>query len=281
VSIPLFLTHAHGRLALETPAVMGVLNRTRDSFSDGGRFLELPQAIDHALTMVAEGAALIDIGGESTRPGAQAVSLDEELERVLPLIEALRARSPVLISVDTSRPEVIHAAVAAGAVMINDVRALQRPGALQAAAASGAAVCLMHMQGEPATMQSNPHYQDVVGEVRSMLAGRLAACEAAGISAERICLDPGFGFGKLISHNLALLRGLGQLLELGRPLLVGLSRKSMLQKLTGRAVGERLAGSLALATTAVLQGARIIRAHDVAPTVDAVRVAAAVLAQAP
>ena len=281
MSTPLFLSHAHGRLALDTPVVMGVLNRTGDSFSDGGRFLELPQAIDHALAMVAEGAALIDIGGESTRPGAQAVSLDEELERVLPLIEAVRARSPVLISVDTSRPEVIRAAVAAGAAMINDVRALQRPGALEAASATGAALCLMHMQGEPATMQSDPHYQDVVGEVRSMLAGRLEACEAAGIATERICLDPGFGFGKLISHNLALLRGLGELSGLGRPLLVGLSRKSMLQKLTGRAVTERLAGSLALATAAVLHGARIIRAHDVAPTVDAVRVAAAVIGQAP
>jgi dihydropteroate synthase len=260
---------------------MGVLNRTRDSFSDGGRFLELPQAIEHALAMAEEGAALIDIGGESTRPGAEPVSLDEELERVLPLIEAVRARSPVLISVDTSRPEVIRAAVAAGAAMINDVRALQRPAALEAAAASGAALCLMHMQGEPSTMQLNPHYQDVVGEVRSMLEQRMKACEVAGIAAERICLDPGFGFGKLISHNLALLRGLDQLTNLGRPLLVGLSRKSMLQTLTGRAVGERLAGSLALATVAVLHGACIIRAHDVAATLDAVRVAAAVMARAP
>jgi dihydropteroate synthase len=258
---------------------MGVLNRTQDSFSDGGRYLELPQALDRALRMVAEGAALIDIGGESTRPGAEAVSLDEELERVLPLIEALHARSPVLISVDTSRPEVIRAAVSAGAAMINDVRALQRPGALAAAAQSRAAICLMHMQGEPGTMQQNPHYQDVLGEVRSMLASRVAAAQAAGIGAERICLDPGFGFGKLISHNLTLLRGLGELASLGRPLLVGLSRKSMLQKLTGRAVDERLAGSLALATCAVVYGARIIRAHDVAPTVDAVRVAAAVLGE--
>jgi dihydropteroate synthase len=281
VSSPLFLTHAHGRLALDTPVVMGVLNRTRDSFSDGGRFLELAPAIDHALAMAGAGAALIDIGGESTRPGAEPVSLDEELARVLPLIEAVRARSPVLISVDTSRPDVIRAAVAAGAAMINDVRALQRPGALEAAAASGAALCLMHMQGEPATMQADPRYQDVVGEVRSMLEGRLKACEAAGIAAERICLDPGFGFGKLISHNLALLRHLKALSSLGRPLLVGLSRKSMLQKITGRAVAERLAGSLALATAALLQGARIIRAHDVAPTVDVVRVVAAVLAQAP
>jgi len=260
---------------------MGVLNRTRDSFSDGGRFLKLPEALDHALAMAAEGAALIDIGGESTRPGAEAVSLDEELARVLPLIEALSTRSPVLISIDTSRPEVIRAAVAAGAAMINDVRALQRPGALEAAAASGAAVCLMHMQGEPATMQADPQYQDVVGEVRTMLAERLATCELAGIAAERICLDPGFGFGKLISHNLSLLRGLGQLASLGRPLLVGLSRKSMLQKLTGRAVTERLAGSLALATAAVLNGARIIRAHEVAPTIDAVRVAAAIMALEP
>ena len=256
---------------------MGVLNRTRDSFSDGGRFLGLPEALDQALRMESEGAALIDIGGESTRPGAEPVSLDEELERVVPLIAAVSARSAVLISIDTSHPEVMRAAVAAGAAMINDVRALQRPGALEAAAASGAAVCLMHMQGEPASMQANPHYQDVIGEVRSMLAARLGACEAAGIASERVCLDPGFGFGKLISHNLALLRQLRRLEDLGRPLLVGLSRKSMLQKLTGRAVADRLAGSLALATVAVLHGARIIRAHDVAATLDAVRVAAALM----
>lgn len=281
MSTPLFLTHTRGRLVLDAPVLMGVLNRTRDSFSDGGRFLGLPQALDHALTMVAEGAALIDIGGESTRPGAEPVSLDEELERVVPLIEHLSARSPVLISIDTSRAEVIRAAVAAGAGMINDVRALQRPGALEAAAASGAAVCLMHMQGEPASMQANPQYNDVVGEVRAMLAARLRACEAAGIAAERVCLDPGFGFGKLISHNLALLRGLGQFADLGRPLLVGLSRKSMLQNLTGRAVGDRLAGSVALATVAVLHGARIIRAHEVAATLDAVRVAAALMGPEP
>jgi dihydropteroate synthase len=277
VSSALFLTHARGRLALDAPVVMGVLNRTRDSFSDGGRFLGLPEALDQALRMESEGAALIDIGGESTRPGAEPVSLDEELERVVPLIAAVSARSAVLISIDTSHPEVMRAAVAAGAAMINDVRALQRPGALEAAAASGAAVCLMHMQGEPASMQANPHYQDVIGEVRSMLAARLGACEAAGIASERVCLDPGFGFGKLISHNLALLRQLRRLEDLGRPLLVGLSRKSMLQKLTGRAVADRLAGSLALATVAVLHGARIIRAHDVAATLDAVRVAAALM----
>lgn len=277
MSSALFLTHARGRLALDAPVVMGVLNRTRDSFSDGGRFLGLPEALDQALRMESEGAALIDIGGESTRPGAEPVSLDEELERVVPLIAAVSARSAVLISIDTSHPEVMRAAVAAGAAMINDVRALQRPGALEAAAASGAAVCLMHMQGEPASMQANPHYQDVIGEVRSMLAARLGACEAAGIASERVCLDPGFGFGKLISHNLALLRQLRRLEDLGRPLLVGLSRKSMLQKLTGRAVADRLAGSLALATVAVLHGARIIRAHDVAATLDAVRVAAALM----
>jgi dihydropteroate synthase len=281
VSSALFLTHARGRLALDAPVVMGVLNRTRDSFSDGGRFLGLPEALDQALRMESEGAALIDIGGESTRPGAEPVSLDEELERVVPLIAAVSARSAVLISIDTSHPEVMRAAVAAGAAMINDVRALQRPGALEAAAASGAAVCLMHMQGEPASMQANPHYQDVIGEVRSMLAARLGACEAAGIASERVCLDPGFGFGKLISHNLALLRQLRRLEDLGRPLLVGLSRKSMLQKLTGRAVADRLAGSLALATVAVLHGARIIRAHDVAATLDAVRVAAALMEPQP
>jgi dihydropteroate synthase len=254
---------------------MGVLNITPDSFSDGGRFLELGVALEHAQRMIEAGAAIIDIGGESTRPGAPPVALEEELQRVIPVVRALAATTGTLISVDTSRPEVIEQAVAAGAGMINDVRALHRPGALAAVAQSGAAACLMHMRGEPATMQLSVHFDAVVTEVRAMLAARLASCEAAGIEPERLCLDPGFGFGKHPVHNLELLRGLGGLLDLGRPLLVGLSRKSWLKSLTGREGGERLAGSLALATVAVLNGATIVRAHDVAETVDAVRVAAA------
>jgi len=254
---------------------MGVLNVTPDSFSDGGRWRDPALALERALAMAAEGAAIIDVGGESTRPGAHSVPLDEELRRVVPVVRAIAARSPVLISVDTSQPEVIEQAVAAGAGMINDVRALQRPGALQALARTGAAACLMHMRGDPVSMQEAVHYADVVAEVRAMLAGRLASCRAAGIAPERLCLDPGFGFGKLIAHNLELLRNLGALLELGRPLLVGLSRKSLLGSLTGRDRDARLAGSIALATAAVLNGALIVRAHDVAATVDAVRVAAA------
>jgi len=253
---------------------MGVLNITPDSFSDGGRFLEPGVALEHALRMIEAGAAIIDVGGESTRPGAEPVALEEELRRVIPVVQALATATGTLISVDTSRPEVIEQAVAAGAGMVNDVRALQLPGAMQAVARSGAAACLMHMRGEPETMQLSVQFQDVVTEVRAMLAARLASCVAAGVEPERVCLDPGFGFGKHPVHNLELLRGLGGLLDLGRPLLVGLSRKSWLKSLTGRESGERLAGSLALATVAVLNGATIVRAHDVAETVDAVRVAA-------
>jgi dihydropteroate synthase len=254
---------------------MGVLNITPDSFSDGGRFLDPALALEHAHRMIAAGAAIIDVGGESTRPGAAPVSVDEEIRRVIPVVRALAATTRTLISVDTSRPEVIEQAVAAGAGMINDVRALQQAGAVQAVAKSGAAACLMHMRGEPATMQLAVHFNAVVSEVRATLAARLASCVAAGVEPERLCLDPGFGFGKLPVHNLELLRRLSELLDLGRPLLVGLSRKSWLKTLTGRDSGERLAGSLALATVAVLNGARIVRAHDVAETVDAVRVAAA------
>jgi dihydropteroate synthase len=201
--------------------------------------------------------------------------LEEELRRVIPTVRALVRDCPLLVSVDTSRPEVIEQAIGEGAALINDVRALRLPGALEAVAKSGAAACLTHMRGEPATMQQAIHYNDLLGEVRTMLAGRVAACVAAGMAAERVCLDPGFGFGKLASHNLQLLRELGKLLVLERPLLVGLSRKSMLKELTGRGKDERLAGSIALATAAVLNGAAIVRAHDVAATVDAVRVAAA------
>jgi dihydropteroate synthase len=255
---------------------MGVLNVTPDSFSDGGRFSRPDEALAQARRMIAEGAAIIDVGGESTRPGAMAASLDQELARVIPLIEALRRETAVLISVDTSKPEVMSAAVRAGADIINDVRALSAPGALAAAAASRAGVCLMHMQGEPRSMQDAPHYEDVVAEVTTFLAARIAACRAAGIELSRLAIDPGFGFGKRSADNLALLKHLARLQSLGVALAVGLSRKSMLAKLTGRAVEDRLAGSVALAAIAVLNGARIVRGHDVAATVDAVRVAAAV-----
>jgi dihydropteroate synthase len=264
-------------LDLAQPVVMGVLNVTPDSFSDGGRFGDPEGALAHARRMVSEGAAIIDVGGESTRPGASPATIGQELERVIPVIEALRRESAVFISVDTSKAEVMRAAVDAGADIVNDVRALQEPGALAAAAASGAGVCLMHMQGEPRTMQEAPRYGDVVADVSAFLAARIRECRSAGIDAARITVDPGFGFGKLVAHNLALLARLASLAALGAPIAVGLSRKSMLARLTGRGVGDRLPGSLALATIAVLNGARIVRAHDVAATVDSVRVAAAVL----
>jgi dihydropteroate synthase len=254
---------------------MGVLNVTPDSFSDGGRFVRLEAAIERGLAMVSEGAAFIDVGGESTRPGADPVSLEEELARVLPVVRALSAQAAV-ISIDTSKPEVMAQAAAAGAGLINDVRARRAPGALAAARDSGCAVCLMHMQGEPRTMQESPAYGDVVAEVAQFLGARLAAARAAGIRDDRLVIDPGFGFGKTLQHNLTLLRGLPALSGLGVPLLAGLSRKSMAGTLTGRAAGERLYGSLALAVIAALKGARIIRAHDVAATVDALKVVAAV-----
>jgi dihydropteroate synthase len=262
-------------LELDRPVVMGVLNVTPDSFSDGSRYLAPDAALAQAERMAAEGAAIIDVGGESTRPGAAAVAGEEELRRVLPVIERLAARLPVLLSVDTSNPEVMRRAGAAGAHLVNDVRALRSPGALETVAASDLGVCLMHMQGEPATMQIDPRYDDVVAEVRSFLGERVQDCIAAGIARERLCIDPGFGFGKLQAHNLQLLRGLSQFRRFGLPLAVGLSRKSMVPALGGRAA-ERLAGSLALATIAILHGAQIVRAHDVAPTVDAVRIASAV-----
>src|SRR4051812_41687288 len=256
---------------------MGVLNVTPDSFSDGGRFADAGAALAHARRMVEEGAGIIDVGGESTRPGAAPAQLHEEIERVVPVIEALRRESPVFISVDTSKPEVMRAAVRAGADIINDVRALAEPGALEAAAASGAGVCLMHMLGEPRTMQDDPQYRNVVEEVGVFLAARVRACRDASIDARRIAIDPGFGFGKRVAHNLALLKNLASLGALGFPIVVGLSRKSMLANLTGRPVESRISGSVALAAIAVLNGARIVRAHDVAATVDAVRVAAAVV----
>lgn len=263
-------------LDLGAPVVMGVLNVTPDSFSDGGRFSDSEVALRHALQMIEEGAAIIDVGGESTRPGAAPASLDDELSRVVPVIEALRRHSPVFISVDTSKPEVMRAACDAGADIINDVCALTAPGALAAAEKTRAAVCLMHMKGEPRTMQIAPHYDDAVAEVSAWLAARVAVCRDAGIDASRIAVDPGFGFGKRVVDNLALLKHLSQFQKLGVAVAVGLSRKSMLATLTGREVGDRTAGSVALAAIAVLNGARIVRAHDVAATWDAVRVAAAV-----
>ena len=263
-------------LALDSPVVMGVLNLTPDSFTDGGRYLDPDRALARALEIEAEGGALIDLGGESTRPGAAPVSVAEELRRVLPLLERLRPRTRAVLSVDTSKPEVIRAAAAAGADLINDVYALRAPGALEAAAESGCAVCLMHMQGEPRTMQRAPHYEDVVSEVRAFLSERVTACRAAGIPDERIVLDPGFGFGKTLEHNLTLLRQLRKLCVADLPLLAGLSRKSMIGALTGKPAGERLHGSVAAALIAAQNGADILRVHDVAATVDALRVLHAV-----
>jgi len=257
---------------------MGVLNVTPDSFSDGGRFVSHARALEHAQRMIEAGAAIIDVGGESTRPGAPVVSVEEELRRVIPVVERLARGGHAVVSVDTSTPEVILAAVAAGATLINDVRGLQRPGALEAAAAADCAVCVMHMQGEPQTMQQRPEYTDVVTEVKRFLQARVAACEAAGIGRDRIVIDPGFGFGKTVAHNLALVRQLPEFVALRLPVLMGMSRKSTIGVITGRADAGRLAGSLALAVAAVLRGAHIIRAHDVAETVDALKVAHAVQA---
>jgi dihydropteroate synthase len=264
-------------LDLSSPAVMGILNITPDSFSDGGVFFAHKQAqLDHCLRaaekMLANGARVLDIGGESTRPNAQPVSSQEEMARVLPVVEAIAARLDVVISVDTSNPQVMREAAALGAGMINDVRALQREGALQTAAQTGLPVCLMHMQGEPGNMQDNPHYDDVVTEVAAWLQQRAATCVQAGIAPQNILLDPGFGFGKTLEHNVDLLRRLDVLAQLPYPLLVGLSRKSIAGKLTGKPVEERLPASLALAQMALDRGARILRVHDVAETVDMVRV---------
>jgi dihydropteroate synthase len=271
-----FLACGAYSLDLSAPVVMGVLNVTPDSFSDGGLFLAPDVAVRHALAMAAEGAAIIDVGGESTRPGAEPVGVAEELDRVIPVIEALAAEVGIPVSVDTSKPEVMAAALAAGASMVNDVLALQAPGALEVLAGSQAAVCLMHMQGRPRTMQSEPRYDDVVRDVHHFLSARVRVCEASGIGRSRLVLDPGFGFGKTLGHNLALLASLGEFTRDGLPVLAGLSRKSLIGQLTGRAAGHRLAGSVALAALAVSEGASIIRAHDVAATVDAIRIAAAV-----
>lgn len=257
-------------------AVMGILNVTPDSFSDGGRFLASEAALNQARRMCAEGAVIIDVGGESTRPGAYHVPVAEELDRVLPVIEAIRTELPVLISIDTSKPEVMRAAVAAGADMINDVRALRAKGAIEAVRDLHVPACLMHMQGEPKTMQNAPSYDNVVREVCEFLAQRVAACEAHGIARDRLIVDPGFGFGKTLEHNLCLLSELGAVVALGLPVLVGLSRKSIIGILLDKPVGERLYGGLALSLLAALKGAAIVRVHDVEPTVEALKVLAAV-----
>jgi dihydropteroate synthase len=265
------------QLDLSRPHVMGIVNVTPDSFSDGGKYTSVDKAVEHALRLVEEGADILDIGGESTRPGATPVSLEDELARVVPVIEKLAGITQVPLSIDTYKPQVMQAAIEAGADLINDVRALQEPGALEIAARSKAGVCLMHMQGTPQTMQLDPHYDDVVVEVRDFLAERMTAASAAGIPLERIVLDPGFGFGKRTEHNIALLQALPEILGLGRPLLVGLSRKSVLGQITGGDVNVRLHASLAASVISVMKGARIVRVHDVKATVDALKVAAAVL----
>jgi len=269
-------------LTLDRPRVVGILNVTPDSFSDGGLYADLDAAVAHGLAMVEEGADMLDVGGESTRPGAAEVPVEKELARVVPVIEALAARTDRPISIDTSKPEVMRAAVAAGAGMINDVCALRREGALDAAAALGVPVCLMHMQGEPRSMQEDPHYDDVVGEVHRFLADRLFACELAGIDKRKVLVDPGFGFGKTLEHNLELLRELQRFADLGSGVYAGLSRKSMIGAITGREEpAARAAGSVAAALIAVQQGAKLVRVHDVQATVDALAVWHAVDAHRP
>ena len=263
------------RLDLSRPLVMGIVNVTPDSFSDGGRHLLRDAAIAHAHQLISEGADILDIGGESTRPGAQAVSVQEELDRVLPVLEGLLGVG-VPLSIDTFKAEVMHAALKAGASMVNDINALQQPESLQVVAASEAAVCLMHKQGKPQTMQVAPQYQDVVHEVMNFIHERIAAAEAAGIAKNRIVADPGFGFGKSLEHNLTLLRNLHDFTELKVPILAGLSRKSMLGALTGRDVEKRLAASLASALLAVQRGANIVRVHDVQATCDVLKIWSAV-----
>ena len=268
----------HHLLSAGRPLVCGILNVTPDSFSDPGLFRSTDRAIEHGRRLADEGADVIDVGGESTRPGSRTPDLEEELDRVVPVVAALARQVAVPLSVDTSRPEVMAAAVAAGASMINDVRALRSPGALAAAAQLDVPVCLMHMRGSPGSMQDDPCYRDVVAEVRAFLVERLRACLAAGIRPEHLVVDPGFGFGKTLSHNVALLSSLEDLGALGVPVMVGLSRKSMLGQLTGRDVGERLAGSVAAAVLAAQRGATLLRVHDVAATRDALAVLDAVAA---
>lgn len=277
--LPIMLQLPTRTLDLSSPAVMGVLNVTPDSFSDGGQHASLQGALARARQMVEEGARIIDVGGESTRPGAQSVPEQEELDRVIPVIEAMHRELDVVISVDSMKPAVMLAACAAGAELINDVKALRAAGALEAARHTGAAVCLMHMQGEPRSMQQQPEYQDVVAEVLVFLDARLKACEQAGIPRQKILLDPGIGFGKNLDHNLVLLANLDQFVGLGCPLLIGASRKSMLQYLLGAPVTQRLHGSLAVAALAVWQAAAIVRAHDVRATVETLKVASAIRQQ--
>jgi dihydropteroate synthase len=255
---------------------MGILNVTPDSFSDGGLFVSVDSALQQARQMFAEGAVLVDVGGESTRPGADVVSVQEELARVIPVIEAITRELDVIISVDTSKPEVMREAVAAGAGLINDVRALREPDALRVARDVAVPVCLMHMAGEPRSMQQAPDYDDVVGEVKEFLRERIRCCEIAGIASDKLLIDPGFGFGKSIAHNLSLVKHLGEFTALGKPVLMGVSRKSSLGALLERPVTQRLVGSVAMAVLCCGAGARIIRAHDVAATVGVLKVAQAV-----
>jgi len=269
--MPRVLDCGRHRFDLSRPLVMGILNVTPDSFSDGGRYVDRARALDHARGMAADGADLIDVGGESTRPGAAPVTEEDELARVVDITATL-AGEGLAVSVDTRKPAVMRSAIAAGAAMINDVAALTAPGALAACAQGGVGVCLMHMRGDPASMQQAPTYTDVVGEVRDFLLARAGACLAAGIARERIVLDPGFGFGKTLAHNLQLLRALPELAAAGYPVMAGLSRKSSLGQITGRAAAERLPASLAAALAAVARGAAIVRVHDVRETVDALKV---------
>jgi len=258
-------------LTLDRPRVMGILNVTADSFSDGGRYLAQARAIERGLALAAEGADLVDVGGESTRPGAVPVPVDVELERVIAVVRAL-AREAVAVSVDTMKPEVMRQAIAAGCAMVNDVNAFRAEGALEAVASAGVGLCAMHMRGTPATMQADPAYDDVVAEVGAYLRERAGALEAAGVGRDRIAIDPGFGFGKNFAHNAALLAGLGALAATGYPVVAGLSRKRMIGEITGRPVDDRVAGSVAAALLAVQNGARIVRVHDVKETVDALKV---------
>ena len=262
--------------SLARPRVMGILNVTPDSFSDGGRFLHVEKAIEHVLQLVADGADIIDVGGESTRPGARPVTAVEEIDRVVPVIESIRQVSQIPVSIDTSKPEVMRAAAVAGATMINDVRALTCDGAMVAAADLQLPVCLMHMQGQPDSMQRNPNYSDVVEEVRTFLVDRAQACMNNGIPRDRIIIDPGFGFGKSVQHNIELLRHLDSLVDTGFAVLAGLSRKSMIGAILDDPKRDRLAGSVTLALYAMRQGVHIVRVHDVAETVDALRIEAAV-----
>ncbi len=273
---PITLSCGARTLDLSAPVVMGVLNVTPDSFSDGGRYTERDAALRQAEQMLRDGAAILDVGGESTRPGAAPVCEQEELDRVIPIVEALGRELDALVSVDTSTAAVIRDSAAAGAGIINDVRSLRRPGAMQAAAASQLPVCLMHMQGEPGSMQDNPHYDDVTAEVVAFLREQIAACERAGIARERLLVDPGFGFAKNVQHNLLLMQEMADLQSLALPILIGVSRKSLFGKVLNRDVSERLPGSLAAAVMCVERGAMIVRAHDVKETVDVVRFAHAV-----